>query len=76
MNQLLTDKEVDRIRKMCFNNPEKICAIAQEMINTCQIVSVNTFAELKGKHRNTILQQKDKFIGIEIEGRKYVSVSQ
>ena len=76
MNELLTEKELAKIQNMCFDNPAKMCAIAQEVIDTCQIVSSSKFAELKGKHRNTILQQKDKLIGVQIENRKYISLNQ
>ena len=76
MNQQLTEKEIEKIRNACFDNPVKMCAIAQVIIDTCQIVSSNTYADLKGKHRNTILKQKDKLTGITIANRKFISINQ
>ena len=76
MNQRLTESEIRKIRDKCFENSSKMCAVAQIIIDTCQIVSVKQYSKLKGKHRNTILKQKDKMIGIEIEGRKFVSFVQ
>ena len=76
MNQQLTENEIEKIQNKCFDNPAKMCAVAQVIIDTCQVVSVNTFADLNGKHRNTILGQKDRLTGVVVEGRKFISVVQ
>ena len=76
MNQQLTEKEISRIKDSCFKNTSKMCAVAQVIVDTCQVVSVNTFADLNGKHRNTILGQKDRLTGITVDGRKFISVVQ
>ena len=76
MNQQLTKKEIEKIQNSCFDNPAKMCAVAQVIVDTCQVVSVNTFADLNGKHRNTILGQKDRLTGITVDGRKFISVVQ
>ena len=76
MNQQLTEKEISKIQNACFENPAKMCAVAQVVVDTCQVVSINTYSKLKGKHRNTILQQKDKLTGVEIEDRKFISINQ
>ena len=76
MNQQLTLKEISKIKNACFKDTSKMCAIAQVIIDTCQIVSANTFADLNGKHRNTILGQKDRLTGVVVDGRKFISVTQ
>ena len=76
MNEILTQQQKTKIRQACFDNPLKMCAIAQVIIDTCQIVSTSTYAELKSKHRNSVLHQKEKLIGIEIENRKFISYIQ
>lgn len=76
MSQQITDKEIEKIRSACFENPSKMCAVAQIIVDTCQIVSAKTLSEIKGKHRNTILQQKDNLAGITIENRKFISLNQ
>ena len=76
MNQQLTEKEISKIKNACFKNTPKMCAVAQVIIDTCQVVSVNTFADLNGKHRNTILGQKDRLTGVVVDGRKFISVTQ
>lgn len=76
MKQSLTKQETNKIQQMCFDDPSKMCAIAQLIIDVCQVVSVTTYSELKGKHRNTIIQQKNKLTGLKIEQRKYISLNQ
>ena len=76
MNETLTQTEINKIRNKCFENPAKMCAVAQEIIDTCQIITIATYAKNGNKHRNTILQQKEKLTGIEIENRKYISLNQ
>ena len=72
MSEQLTEKERKKIQEMCFQNPVKSCAIAQTIIDACQMVSCSTFAELKGKGKRTINYQASKLIGIKVEGRKYL----
>ena len=76
MEQQLTYKEIRKIQGLCFENRAKSCAIAQTIIDACQIVSCSTFAELTGKSNPTINYQADKLIGITIEGRKYIAFPQ
>ncbi len=76
MNQILTDTEIEKTRNLCFENPIKACAITQIIVDTCQIISCNTFAELKGKSTRTIQYQSNKYIGIKIENRKFISLNQ
>jgi hypothetical protein len=73
---ILTEVEIEKIRILCFNNTEKACAIAQEIINTCQIISCRKFAEIRKKSVRTIQFQSKKLIGIVIAGRKYPSLNQ
>lgn len=72
MNEQLTEKEIEKIQKMCFQNPVKSCAIAQEIINACQMVSCSTFSDLTGKAKRTINYQAKKLNGVKIDGRKYL----
>jgi len=76
MTQQLTMEEIEKLRNICFLNPAKGCVIAQEIIDTCQIVSCSTYSELTGKSKRTINYKADKLIGVEIEGRKFISVNQ
>ena len=73
---MLTDVEIKKIRKLCFNNPVKSCAIAQLIIDTCGIVSCKTLAEYKKKSIRTIQYQADKLNGVTIENRKFISINQ
>lgn len=73
---MLTEDEIKRTRELCFNNPIKACAIAQEIINTCGIISCNTFSKLKDKSTRTIQYQAKNMIGVKIENRKFVSLNQ
>ena len=54
MNQLLTEEETKKIRKLCFSNPAKACAIAQVIIDTCQVINCSTYAAIKNKGKRTI----------------------
>ncbi len=76
MNQKLTQEEVDKIQNLCFNNPAKSCAIAQIIIDTCQVVSCSKYASLKGKNKRTIQYQSDNLTGLNIENRKFISLNQ
>ncbi len=76
MNKQLTEKEIKRIQSMCFQNRAKSCAIAQTIIDACQMISCSTYAELTGKSNRTINYQADKLIGIKIDGRKYIAFPQ
>lgn len=76
MNQLLTNQEIEKIQNLCFSNPAKSCAIVQIIIDTCQIVSASTFAELKGKKKRATLYKAKNLTGITIEKRKYLSLNQ
>ena len=75
MNQNLTDKEIDKIQKLCFENPAKACAFAQTIIDTCQVVSCSTYSKLKGKSKRTIQYQSGNFAGLTIENRKFLSIN-
>jgi len=75
MNQKLTPAEIEKIQNICFENPAKACAIAQVIINTCQIVSCATYARLKEKKKRTVLYQSSKLLGVLIEGRKFLSLN-
>jgi len=75
MNQKLTPAEIEKIQNICFENPAKACAIAQVIINTCQIVSCFTYARLKEKKKRTVLYQSSKLLGVLIEGRKFLSLN-
>jgi len=76
MKQQLTDKEIEKIKNMCFTDPSKSCAIAQLIIDYCQVVSCSTFSGLTGKSKRTINYQAKNLIGIKVEDRKYISVNQ
>lgn len=76
MKEQLTDKEIKKIQSMCFQNPAKSCAIAQTIVDACQIVSCSAFSELTGKSKRTINYQADKLIGIKVDGRKYIAFPQ
>ena len=75
MNEKLTQAEITKIQNICFENPAKACAIAQVIINTCQIVSCATYARLKEKKKRTVLYQSSKLLGVLIEGRKFLSLN-
>jgi hypothetical protein len=73
MNQQLTQKEIDKIQKLCLSNPVKSCAVVQTFIDNLQLVSCADFSELKGKSKRTILYQAKNKTGIELYGRKYLT---
>jgi hypothetical protein len=76
MNKELKQKEIKRIQQLCFNSPAKACAVAQLIIDTCQVLSSTTFAAAKGKSPRTIQYNLHKLTGIQIENRKFVSLNQ
>ncbi|ANS04892.1 hypothetical protein [uncultured Mediterranean phage] len=76
MRQQLTQAEIEKLQSLCFSNPAKACAVAQLIVNTCQVVSCSTYSGLKGKSKRTINYQSDKLTGIKIDGRNFVSVNQ
>lgn len=76
MNKQLTAEETEKIRKLCFANPAKACAVAQEIIDTCQVVSCATYAGIVGRSTRTIQTQATKLVGIELPDRNYISVNQ
>lgn len=75
-SQYLTDVEIEEVREFCFSNPAKACALAQEIINTCQVVSCKTYAEINGKSKRTILYDADNLNGVIIDNRKFISICQ
>ena len=75
MNEKLTQAEITKIQNICFENPAKACAIAQVIINTCQIVSCATYARLKEKKKRTVLYQSQEITGISIEDRRFLSLN-
>lgn len=76
MKQELTQVEIKKLQNICFSNPAKACAVAQIIIDACQMVSCSTFSNLTGKAKRTINYQADKLIGVNIDGRKYISFPQ
>lgn len=76
MNKQLTDIEKEKIRNLCFANPAKACAFAQEIIDTCQVMSCATYASVKGKAPRTVQYQAGKLTGINIEQRRYIALNQ
>lgn len=76
MNKELTEIEKQKIRNLCVSNPAKACAYAQEIIDTCGIMSCNTFGKLKGKAPRTVQYQAQRLTGLTIEKRKFVSLNQ
>ena len=76
MKQQLTTYEIEKLKSICFSNPAKACAIAQQIIDTCQIISCSTFSNLSGKAKRTINYKAEKMIGIKIEERKFPSYIQ
>lgn len=76
MPEQLTTLEIEKIQNVCFSNPSRACAIAQLIIDTCQIVSCSVYSDLKGKSKRTINYQARKLVGIKIEERKFISLVQ
>lgn len=76
MNKHLTNIEIEKLQNICFSNPKKACAVAQLIIDTCQVISCSTFANIRGKNKRTINYQACKLTGVEIEGRKFISLNQ
>lgn len=76
MSNALTSTEIRKIRELCFNNPKKACASAQEIIDTCQVVSCSTFAGFKKKSKRTIHYKANNLTGINIEERRFLSINQ
>jgi len=72
MSQAMTEK----VMELCFTNPVQACALAQAIIDTCQVMSCATYASLKGKSKRAVLYSAQKLTGVEIEGRKFVSFNQ
>jgi hypothetical protein len=75
MNQYLTQSEIEKIQNLCFKNPVKACAIAQVIINTCQVVSCSTYARLKGKSKRTVQYKAKNLNKISIETRNFISLN-
>lgn len=76
MQKQLTVTEISKIQNLCFSNPIKSCAIAQLIVDTCQIVSCTTFADVKEKSRRTINYKAESLVGLKIENRYYISINQ
>jgi hypothetical protein len=55
---------------------EKACALAQVVIDTCQVISCSSYAALEGKSKRTILYQAPTMTGLEIDNRKFISLVQ
>lgn len=72
MNQKLTKAEREKILNLVFDNPDKSCAIVQTFIDSLQVVSISTYAKLKGKSKRSVLYNSKKLKGVEIEGRKFL----
>ena len=67
MDKQLTDAEIKKIHKLCFANPAKACALAQEIIDTVGVVSCRTYADFKNKSTRTVQYQAPKIVNIKIE---------
>lgn len=76
MDKHLSDTEKEKIFKLCLENPDKACAIAQEIIDSCQLMSCRTYAVLKDKSPRTVQYKAEKLRGISIEKRRFVSLIQ
>lgn len=76
MNKELSEHEIKKIRELCFTNPLKCCAIAQEIVDTCGVVSCATFAQVKGRGKRAVQYQSEKLVGIKIEDRKFIAINQ
>ena len=76
MKEELTQTEIIKIQNLCFENPAKACAIAQLILDTCQVTSCSTYARLKNKSKRTILYQAGDMTGVSIEDRRFVSFIQ
>lgn len=74
MKQQLTETEISKIQNMCFENPRKSCAIAQLILDTCQIVSCSTYARLHKKSKRTVLYQSKHMTGVNVEDRKFIAL--
>jgi len=74
MKQQLTDEEIRKIQKMCFENPIKACAIAQLILDTCQVVSCSTYAKLHKKSKRTVLYQSKYMTGVNVDDRKFIAL--
>lgn len=76
MKSILTNDEVKRVRKLCFENPAKACAVAQIIADTCGLVSCSTFAEVKSKKVRAVQYKADRLNGVTIDNRRFVSINQ
>ena len=74
--QTLTDKEIREIKELCFSNPVKACAKAQIIIDTLQVKSCPTYAEITEKSPRHIQYIAESLLGINIEKRKFISLIQ
>lgn len=69
---MLTEKEIEKIRNLCFKNTAKSCAIVQEFIYGLQIVYCAEYADLKSKKKRTIqYRSKIKILGYQLQSLKY-----
>ena len=75
MKQQLTTDEIRKIQNLCFENPAKSCAIAQIILDTCQVVSCSTYAQIIGKSKRTVQYQANDMTGVSIYGRKFLSIN-
>lgn len=72
----LTQIEIDKTMKLCFDNPIKACAIAQIIIDTVGVVNCSTYALLKGKSKRSVQYNVDNLNGVNIENRKFPAINQ
>ena len=76
MKSILSEQEIKRTQELCFANPEKACAVAQVIADTCQLVSCATYAAANGKSPRAVQYHAAELTGIEIEKRKFISINQ
>lgn len=76
MNKELTNEEISKAQNLCFENPVKSLAVAQLILDTCQVMSCSTYAKMKNKSKRTIQYRAGKMSGIVIEERKFISLIQ
>lgn len=75
MNEIVSEKEKNKILELCISDPERACAIVQEFIDYLQIVPVSIYASAKGKSKRTILYQAKRITGFTILDRRFLSLN-
>ena len=74
----ISQKENDEIRDLCLNNPDKACTYMQAFSEYLQLVSCNTYHEIKkpNKSLRTIQYQAKKMRHVVVGSKTFLMFNQ